>query len=255
MSFATGSTLTPPPIPSPNAIVQAAVTDAWNTSRIVLVAGARGADYDVRAYPAAYDNVLGVTGVLQNDRKGRDTGYGAYVDVAAPVGNVPTVAYNADYATDGDPTTDPHIPWSSVGSTPSISTAQVSGLAALVWSKYPELTNEGVVHQILSTADNIRDANRNADGTATRWSGQIGGRINAYRALTEWSGPLHVQSGQTLTWSGSILVTGDVTIPDQYYADSRRQYDGGVCRRHGVNCCGWWHSHRYGGQHHLPFDQ
>ena len=62
------------------------------------------------AYPAAYDNVIGVTGVLENDRKGRDTGYGAYVDVAAPVDDVPTVAYNADYATDGDPTTDPHIP-------------------------------------------------------------------------------------------------------------------------------------------------
>ena len=205
MSFASGSM---------NSMVEIALTDAWNTGRIVLVGGARGADNNVMVYPAAYDNVLGVTGVLQNDRKGRDTGYGAYVDVAAPVSNVPTVAYNADYATDGDPTTDPHIPWSSVGSTPSISTAQVSGLAALVWSKYPELTNEGVVHQILSTVDNIRDANRNADGTATRWSGQIGGRINAYRALTEWSGPLLVEAGQTLTWSGSILVTGDVTIPD-----------------------------------------
>ena len=50
----------------------------------------------VVAYSAGCDHVIGVTGVLQNDQKGRDTGYGAYVDVAAPVDNVPTVAYDAN---------------------------------------------------------------------------------------------------------------------------------------------------------------
>ena len=211
MSFATASTLTPPPIPSPNPMVQAAVTNAWNTGRIVLVAGARGANFDVRAYPAAYDNVLGVTGVTRDDVKGTNTGYGSYVDVAAPVDNVPTVAYDASPTRpsmrtppETDPPGWPHIGWSSRGTTPSISTAQVSGLAALVWSKYPELTNEGVVHQIISTADDISTLN----------SVDIGeGRINAYRALTEWSGPLLVQAGETLTWSGTITITDHVTIP------------------------------------------
>ncbi len=200
---------------------QTAVTNAWNTGRIVLVGIANLSNNNVVGYPAGYDHVIGVTGVLRNDRKGTNAGYGAYVDVAAPVDNVPTVAYDANPTRPSlrtppqtDPLGWPHISWSSRGSTPSISGAQVSGLAALVWSKYPELTNEGVVHQILSTVDNIRDANRNADGTATPWSGQIGGRINAYRALTEWSGPLLVQAGETLTWSGSITVTDDVTIPD-----------------------------------------
>ena len=60
------------------------------------VAGARGANFNVRAHPAAYDNVIGVTGVTQDDVKGTDTGYGSYVDVAAPVDNVPTVAYDAN---------------------------------------------------------------------------------------------------------------------------------------------------------------
>ena len=198
----------------PSPTLQASINNAWSTGRAVFVGAALGRNSDDTQYPAGMANVIGVTGVLQNDRKGANTGYGSYVDVSAPVDGVPTVAYNANYATDSDPTTDPHIPWSTVGSTPSISAAQVSGLAALVWSKYPELTNEGVVHQILSTVDNIRDANLELDGTNTAWSGQIGGRINAYRALTEWSGPLLVEAGQTLTWSGSILVTGDVTIPD-----------------------------------------
>lgn len=128
------------------------------------------------------------------------------MDVAAPVENVPTVRYDAS--------TGQHEYHLTGGTTPSISAAQVSGLAALVWSKYPELTNAGVVHQIISTVDNISAANLKLDGTSQPWSGQIGeGRINAYRALTEWSGPLLVQANETLTWSGTITITDHLTIP------------------------------------------
>lgn len=216
MSFVTGG-----PNPQPNQIIQTAVTNAWNTGRIILVGAARSSNDSVTGYPAGYTNVLGVTGVLPNDRKGRDTGYGAYVDVAAPVDNVPTVAYDANPTPPSmrtnskpDPLGWPHISWSTKGTTASISTAQVSGLAALVWSKYPELTNAGVVHQITSTADDISAANMMPNGKPQPWSGQIGGRINAYRALTEWSGPLRVQAGETLTWSGTITITNHVTIPE-----------------------------------------
>ncbi len=181
--------------------LQTAVNNAWATGRILLVGAACGQNSNVICNPAGFQNVVGVTGVTRNDVKGRDSGYGSYIDVAAPVDGVPTVAYNAS--------TNQSIGWTSRGTTPSISAAQVSGLAALVWSHYPTLTNAGVVHQIVSTTDDISLANANQP-----WSGQIGsGRVNAYRALTEWSGPLQVQAGETLTWSGMIRVTGDVTIP------------------------------------------
>ena len=185
----------------PNRMLRSATAAEWNTGRAVFVGAALGQNNNTTGYPAGYANVVGVTGVTQDDVKGRDTGYGAYVDVAAPVEGVPTVRYDASTGQ-----REYHV---TGGTTPSISAAQVSGLAALVWSHYPELTNAGVVHQVLSTADDIRAAN-----AGRVWSGQIGsGRINAYRALTEWSGPLLVQAGATLTWSGTITITDHVRVP------------------------------------------
>lgn len=116
--------------------LETSINAAWNTGRVVLVGAAKGANDDSLAYPAAYDNVLGVTGVDVNDVKGTNSGYGTYVDVAAPVDNVPTIAYNT--------TTGAHIGWSTVGTTPSISAAQVSGLAALVSNGFKLDKNSGV---------------------------------------------------------------------------------------------------------------
>ena len=191
---------------SENPTLKSTIATEWSTGRAVFVGAALGKNNDTTGYPAGSDNVIGVTGVTRNDIKGTSSGYGSYVDVAAPVENVPTVRYDAS--------TGKHEYHLTGGTTPSISAAQVSGLAALVWSKYPELTNEGVVHQVISTADDISAANVTLpDGTPAPWSGQIGGRINAYRALTEWSGPLLVQAGETLTWSGTITISDHVTIP------------------------------------------
>ncbi len=187
--------------PSDRPMLEKSINKEWDTGRAVFVGIAIRENTDAIGCPAGYNNVIAVTGVTSDDVKGRDAGYGAYIDVSAPVEDVPTVAYNAE--------TGEHISWSTKGTTPSISAAQVSAIAALVWSKYPALSNAGVRRQIEHTTDDIRAANRGRP-----WSGRIGsGRVNAYRALTEWSGPLQVRSGQTLTWSGTIRVTGDVTIP------------------------------------------
>ena len=213
INWAMGTTTTEPIVfnmswvgPSSNSTLRIAIATEWSTDRAVFVGAARLANISAIGYPAGYPNVIGVTGVTQDDVKGADTGYGSYVDVAAPVEDVPTVRYDAS--------TGQHEYHLTGGTTPSISTAQVSGLAALVWSKYPELTNAGVVHQIVSTADDISAANLRPNGDPQPWSGQIGGRINAYRALTEWSGPLLVQAGETLTWGGTITITNHVTIPE-----------------------------------------
>ena len=196
INWAMGTTTTEPIVfnmswvgPRRNATLQSAIATEWSTGRAVFVGAARGANISAIGYPAGYPNVIGVTGVTQDDVKGTAAGYGSYVDVAAPVEDVPTVRYDAS--------TGQHEYHLTGGTTPSISAAQVSGLAALVWSQYPELTNEGVVHQIVSTTDDISAVRGNV---GQPWSGQIGrGRINAYRALTEWSGPLLVQANETLT--------------------------------------------------------
>lgn len=177
------------------------VEAAWASGGVVMVAAARGESNDTPCYPAAYDKVVAVTGVDRYEVKGAASGYGAYVDLCAPVDGVPTVAYNAS--------TGQHLYHETVGSTPSISAAQVSGVAGLVWSKYPALSNRGVVQQVVTTADSAitYDANPNYLGLLGK------GRVNAYRALTEWSDTLFVRSGQTLVWSGTIRLTGDVVIP------------------------------------------
>ena len=186
---------------NPSSALETSINAAWSTGRVVLVGAALGRSVDSLAYPAAYENTVAVTGVTELEAKGGESGFGTYVDLCAPVDGVPTVAYNT--------ATGQHIYWATRGTTPSISAAQVSGLAALVWSRYPGLSNKGVVRQLLATADSAVTYAANPG-----YLGQLGkGRINAYRALTEWSDTLFARSGHTLVWDGAMKLTGDVVVP------------------------------------------
>ncbi|MGA3561701.1 type VII secretion-associated serine protease mycosin [Melissospora conviva] len=88
-------------------------------------------------YPAAYPGVVAVSGVDRNGKPAKISVSGEEVTLAAPSNNIWTTSKGNDYET-GDGT--------------SNSAAIVSGAAALIRSRYPDLTAEEVIHRLTATA-------------------------------------------------------------------------------------------------------
>lgn len=138
---------------------------------ILFVAAAGNERYDNDfhpLYPASYDlpNLISVASSNKSDRLSVFSNYGIQtVHVAAPGENILGTLPGNDY--------------DNLTGT-SMSTALVSGLAALVFSKFPYASPDQVKARILRTADR-------SDAFQTILTQ---GRINAYRALNEQvSGP------------------------------------------------------------------
>ena len=114
-------------------------------------------------YPAAYKNVLTAAATNNKDERSYFSNYGSYVDVCAPGNGIyGTFQPNTYVSYDGT----------------SFSAPQVSGLAALVFAKFPNYTPLQVAQQIRVNCDNI-------DSVNPGFEYQLGsGRINAYKALT-----------------------------------------------------------------------
>jgi subtilisin family serine protease len=135
---------------------------------IVVVAAAGNTGTSKVQYPAGYDGVIGVTAVDRQSHKASFANFGkGWVDIAAPgVGIMSTMInqHGPGYAT-----------WSGT----SMSTAFVSGAAALVAAKMqsqPSLSEE-VANQLLATALEIDSLN------PPEYAGKIGRLLNVRSAL------------------------------------------------------------------------
>jgi thermitase len=139
--------------------LQNAVNYAWSRG-VVIVAAAANASTNTPYYPAALTNVIAVSAADQNDNRASFSNYGNWIDVSAPGVSVYTTANGGGYQY-------------SAGT--SLSSPIVAGLAALVFSANPNLTNTQVVNLITANADD-----RGAPGFDTDhgW-----GRINVQRTL------------------------------------------------------------------------
>ncbi|MEJ5365507.1 MAG: S8 family serine peptidase [Desulfosoma sp.] len=133
---------------------------------ILFVAAAGNERYDNDfhpLYPASYDlpNLISVASSNKSDKLSVFSNYGVQtVHVAAPGENILGTLPGNDY--------------DNLTGT-SMSTALVSGLAALIFSMYPSATPAAVKGRILRTADQ----NDALQGILSK------GRVNAYRALVE----------------------------------------------------------------------
>jgi len=134
------------------------IIDALYDMDVMVVASAGAYSDTVRVYPAAYDHVMAVASTDLNDHRATFSGYGSWVDICAPgVDLLTTYGQNQ----------------MSVYTGTSFSTAQVSGLAALIRAWYPQMPGDFVETLIEVTADTIPGDN-----------GLLGGgRINCYNAL------------------------------------------------------------------------
>ena len=126
-----------------------------------LLAAAAGNDSGAVLYPAANGGVLAVVATTRWDRRWYGSNYGPEVDAAAPGADIYSTTLDDAYlSASGTSTATPHV----------------SGLAALVWSVQPDLTNDGVARVITET---VRDLGPPGWDKFYGW-----GLIDAYQAVS-----------------------------------------------------------------------
>jgi hypothetical protein len=124
---------------SDSATLQSAINYA-HSKGLVLTAAAGNSNCDCVTYPAADANVIAVAGTDSVGNKAGDSNYGAWVTVAAPEGNLtawPSINGAPGYA--------------PVGGT-SLAAPVVAGIAALLFSYNPSLTNAQVEQALQASA-------------------------------------------------------------------------------------------------------
>lgn len=138
---------------------------AYN-AKCINVAAAGNDNVNTIFYPAGYANVISVASTNTTDAKSSFSNYGTWVDVSSPGSEIRSTYFNASFAGT----------YANLSGT-SMASPMVAGLAGLVLSVNPEMSQVQATDCILNTTDNIDSFNGG-------FIGQLGsGRINAHEAV------------------------------------------------------------------------
>jgi subtilisin family serine protease len=144
---------------------EAAVDYAWNHG-VVVVAAAGNTGRNTYHYPAAHRNAIAVAATDATDKRAGFSTFGDFVDIAAPGVSVLSTLMSGGYG--------------GMSGT-SMATPHVAGLAALIFSLNPQLTNAQVRELIETNVDDLG---------AAGWDPYFGsGRINAGKSLAAATPP------------------------------------------------------------------
>lgn len=145
---------------SSSTTLQSAVDYAWSKNALVFASAGNSAN-NTPMYPAATNKVIGVTATNSSDNKASFSSFGTWVDIAAPGENIYTTSRGGGYG--GHSGT-------------SFASPITAGLAALVMSVNPKLSNQEAYDLLISNSDDLG---------AVGFDEYFGyGRINVARILT-----------------------------------------------------------------------
>ena len=210
MSFAFDVTTMP--------IEVAAIIDYWRGEEenidvhvlFVASAGNNSVDADSTHFPSDYPTVICVAAVDSFHMKSNVSNYGSTVDISAPGERLRTTTYP-------DGGNNPfflNYYFGAMNTGTSFAAAVVSGVAALVWSAHPELTNDQLRERIESGAANLPESE-------TLRNEMSSGLVNATNAVTGriiWSiddspviitDSMHIQNGRELVIDAGVHVLFD----------------------------------------------
>ena len=196
---------------SGNSPVLAAAITAANNAGSLIVASAGNGETSSPSYPAAYPEVLAVSAVGPDLSISSYTNVGGNVSLAAPGGNFRSSGTSGVVSST----------WNYVTNSPnyayyegtSMSAPHVVGIAALVLSANPGLTNAQLRSRLQSTAVHVGAPGRND---------QYGyGLVNAYNAVTNSTGPLRTIQVRVVNASSGAVVQQVAAGVDGSFSVSR----------------------------------
>jgi thermitase len=122
-------------------LIHDAVKYAWSRG-VLVVAAAGNSAIPLEHYPAAYDEVVAVTATDSTDYPAFFTTYGEWVEVSAPGFDILSTVLDNDYKRK---------------SGTSMACPHVAGVAALILSRFPNLTNTQLRQLLLYATDDLGD--------------------------------------------------------------------------------------------------
>ncbi|MFN8472916.1 MAG: S8 family serine peptidase [Anaerolineae bacterium] len=149
---------------TPSDTLKQAIDHAWAAGALV-VAAAGNDNTDKPSYPAAWPNVISVGAINTDDTRAPFSNYGQTISVVAPgVAILSTLPGNRYEAWPGT----------------SMAAPIVSGIAALLWSRNPSLTNDQVRERLISTAERLGTSIYDPNGHNSEYGY---GLVNAAQAV------------------------------------------------------------------------
>lgn len=160
-----------------NFVVEEALDYVYEKGAIAIFSAGNKNDETKHYSPANYSKTIAVGAVNINDQRAEFSNYDERVDVAAPGVDILSLKAKTDSYIEMDGT--------------SMAAPHVSGLVALLLSKKPDLTFKQVMQILKESADEIHTDKF------------IGGRVNAFKALTHDLMTENVVSERELVVSGN----------------------------------------------------
>ncbi len=143
----------------PSATLQNAIDYAWNKGAIVFAAAGNAGNASL-SYPAACNHAVAVAATDSTDARAAFSNYGPWVTLSAPGKDILTTTRGGGYAQ-----------WYGT----SFASPIAAGVAALVLSLQPSMSNAALINLLEQSADDLGAPGFDAE---YGW-----GRINAYRAV------------------------------------------------------------------------
>jgi len=122
-----------------------AYKEAYEDDGVLIIAAAGNDGNTVKSYPASYPHIMSVAAVDSSGNKASFSQWNDQVEIAAPGVNVKSTITSDSGASFS------YASWSGT----SMATPHVAGVAALVWSNFPDCSNHQIRNVLVKTA---RDA-------------------------------------------------------------------------------------------------